>query len=90
LGVDGQLFVLEFSQPWRWFRPLYYFYLKRILPSIAGVVTGDRAAYEYLNASIESYPDHRAMSAEILGAGFTRVAVTRMTLGIVALHRAVK
>jgi demethylmenaquinone methyltransferase/2-methoxy-6-polyprenyl-1,4-benzoquinol methylase len=78
--------VLEFSQPYRWFRPLYYFYTKKVLPAIAGKVTGDRAAYDYLNASIEAYPDHLAMSEELRRAGFTEVRVVRMTLGIVALH----
>ncbi len=86
LRPGGRVHVLEFSQPYRWFRPLYYFYTKKILPTIAGKVTGDRAAYDYLNASIESYPDHEAMSDELRRAGFREVRVLRMTLGIVALH----
>ena len=90
LRPGGRLYVLEFSQPHRWFRPLYFFYLKRILPVFAGLVTGDRSAYDYLNASIESYPGHQAMSAEIRQAGFDAVSATRMTFGIVALHAAVK
>jgi len=32
LRSGGRLFVLEFSQPQRWFRPVYFFYLKKILP----------------------------------------------------------
>jgi demethylmenaquinone methyltransferase/2-methoxy-6-polyprenyl-1,4-benzoquinol methylase len=86
LRSGGHVHVLEFSQPYRWFRPLYYFYTKKVLPAIAGKVTGDRAAYDYLNASIEAYPDHLAMSEELRRAGFTEVRVVRMTLGIVALH----
>ncbi|HTJ78124.1 MAG TPA: bifunctional demethylmenaquinone methyltransferase/2-methoxy-6-polyprenyl-1,4-benzoquinol methylase UbiE [Rariglobus sp.] len=90
LRPGGRLYVLEFSQPQRWFKPIYYFYLRRILPVFAGLVTGDRAAYDYLNASIERYPDFQAMSDEVTQAGFTWVKVTRMTFGIVALHSAVK
>jgi demethylmenaquinone methyltransferase / 2-methoxy-6-polyprenyl-1,4-benzoquinol methylase len=86
LKPGGHLFVLEFSQPYRWFRPVYYFYLKRFLPAIASVVTGDRGAYEYLCGSIEKYPGHDAMSDEIRRAGFSAVAVVRMTFGSVALH----
>lgn len=86
LRPGGRVHVLEFSQPYRWFRPFYYFYTKRILPAIAGKVTGDRAAYDYLNASIEAYPDHAAMSDELRHAGFRNVRAVRMTLGIVALH----
>ena len=90
LRPGGRLCVLEFSQPQRWFRPLYYFYLKRILPHIAGWVTGDRQAYHYLCGSIEDYPDHLAMSEELLRAGFAEVRVVRFTFGIVALHIATK
>jgi demethylmenaquinone methyltransferase / 2-methoxy-6-polyprenyl-1,4-benzoquinol methylase len=86
LRPKGRLYVLEFSQPYRWFQPIYYFYLRRILPSIASMLTGDRGAYEYLCGSIEQYPGHEAMNAEILRAGFSAVAAKRMTFGSVALH----
>lgn len=90
LRPQGRLYVLEFSQPYAWFRPLYFFYLKRLLPAIASVVTGDRGAYEYLCGSIEQYPGHEAMAAEIRRAGFAKVDVIRMTFGSVALHIAQK
>jgi demethylmenaquinone methyltransferase/2-methoxy-6-polyprenyl-1,4-benzoquinol methylase len=50
------------------------------------LITGDRDAYEYLNASIASYPGHEAMTGELTRAGFTSIKVRRMTGGIVALH----
>ena len=86
LRPGGRVHVLEFSQPYAWFAPLYYFYTRRILPSIAGWLTGDRDAYAYLNASIAAYPGHAAMSEELRRAGFRDVRAIRMTLGIVALH----
>lgn len=88
LRPGGRLFVLEFSQPFFWFRPFYYAYLKLILPAVAGVVTGDRSAYEYLGGSIAQFPDRAAMTAEIRRAGFGEVRATPMTFGIVALHEA--
>jgi demethylmenaquinone methyltransferase/2-methoxy-6-polyprenyl-1,4-benzoquinol methylase len=90
LRPEGTLIVLEFSQPFRWFRPIYYFYLQRILPTIAGWVTGDKAAYDYLNRTIGAFPDRHALSAECTNAGFTRVSARPMTLGIVALHEATR
>jgi demethylmenaquinone methyltransferase/2-methoxy-6-polyprenyl-1,4-benzoquinol methylase len=90
LRPGGRLFVLEFSQPHAWFRPLYYFYLRKLLPHIAGVVTGDRDAYVYLNNTIGSFPDRAALAAEISAAGFTAVTARAMTFGIVALHTAQK
>lgn len=88
LRPGGRLFVLEFSQPHLWFRPFYYTYLKFVLPAIAGLVTGDRSAYEYLGGSIEQFPGREAMSGEIRRAGFITVHATPLTCGIVALHEA--
>jgi demethylmenaquinone methyltransferase/2-methoxy-6-polyprenyl-1,4-benzoquinol methylase len=86
LRPGGRLFVLEFSQPHFWFRPFYYAYLRFVLPLVAGVVTGDRSAYEYLCGSIEQFPGREAMAAEIRRAGFSSVTATPLTFGIVALH----
>jgi demethylmenaquinone methyltransferase/2-methoxy-6-polyprenyl-1,4-benzoquinol methylase len=88
LRPGGRLFVLEFSQPHWWFRPVYYAYLKGVLPLVAGLVTGDKAAYEYLGGSIEEFPARDALSAELRKAGFEAVRATPLTFGIVALHEA--
>jgi len=84
----GRLFVLEFSQPSPWFRPLYYFYLQRVLPRLAGIITGDRAAYEYLGRTIGEFPDRPCLSAEIRDSGFSAVTASGLSFGIVALHAA--
>jgi len=88
LRPGGSLFVLEFSQPHAWFRPLYLFYLRNILPAIAGLVTGDRAAYVYLNETIERFPDRAQLAREISEAGFVNVRACAMTMCVVALHQA--
>jgi len=86
LRPGGRLVVLEFSQPWRWVRPAYAFHLAHGVPWIAGILTGDRGAYEYLRDSIGAFPGRGALSDEIRGAGFAEVSASAMTMGIVALH----
>ena len=90
LRPGGRLFVLEFSQPSAWFRPLYFFYLRRLLPLAAGAVTGNRAAYVYLNETIGQFPGREALAGEIRAAGFSGVTATALTFGTVALHEAVR
>lgn len=90
LRPGGRAYVLEFSQPDRWFRPVYLFYLRNILPWFAGILTGDRAAYEYLNETIEAFPGREALGAEFTAAGFSSVKTEGWTFGIVALHIAAK
>ena len=86
LKPNGRLIVLEFSQPYFWFRPFYYFYLKLILPWMARLVTGDREAYLYLGSSISAFPDRVGLVDEFEGAGFERVHFSALTFSIVALH----
>ena len=62
LKPGGRLIVLEFSQPYWWFRPFYYFYLRLILPWLARIVTGDREAYLYLGTSISNFPNRPELS----------------------------
>ncbi len=83
---SGRLFILEFSQPHPLYRPFYYFYLKRVLPFFANLITGDLAAYEYLCGSIEKFPDRDGITKELEDAGFTDVKAIPMALGSVALH----
>lgn len=90
LRPGGTLFVLEFSQPDRWFRPIYYFYLKYILPFVAAIATGDKSAYDYLAGTIENFPTKRALSEQIQLAGFETVRATGLTCSIVAIHEATK
>lgn len=87
----GRLVVCEFSQPpSKAFNGLYRFYNDRVLPFAARAVSSNAEAYDYLNESIRDWPDQRRLSAWIRESGWTDVAYRNLSLGIVALHRAVK
>jgi demethylmenaquinone methyltransferase / 2-methoxy-6-polyprenyl-1,4-benzoquinol methylase len=86
LRPGGHVFVLEFSQPHAFFRPIYYSYLRHVLPRLAAAVTGDKGAYDYLAGSIGSFPTHQAVADELHRAGFSEISVSRLTAGTVALH----
>ena len=88
LRPGGCLFVLEFTQPYKWMRPFYYFYLSKIIPVVSGWITGDREAYRYLSDSVSAFPDRNQLSTEIRNAGFSTVSATPLTASIVAIHRA--
>lgn len=89
LRPGGRLFVLEFTQPERWFRPFYYVYLKTILPLIARGLTGDKAAYDYLAGSIEAFPTKQSLTEELCNAGFSEVRAQGLSASIVAIHEGV-
>lgn len=88
LRPGGHLLVLDFSVPRPPLRGLYRFYLHRILPHFARVLTGDRGAYEYLGASIEKFPSGAEMNSMIESAGFHEAKCQPLTGGIVSLYTA--
>ena len=90
LKPEGRLIVLEFTQPYWWFRPFYYFYLRLLLPWFARLVTGDRDAYLYLGTSIADFPNRIELSKELEKVGFEQVQEHALTFSIVALHQGKK
>ena len=91
LRPGGRLFVLDFSIPrLPGVRQLYLFYLKHIMPRIAGWITRERAAYEYLCGSIERFPSGKEMEALICANGFQSAQGTALTFGIASLYEAQK
>ncbi len=88
LKPGGRLLILEFSRPTHpLVRPLYNFYLNRVLPRIAGLLSGDQEAYEYLASSIAAFYEPEELLAMMRHAGFARVSCRRLTFGIVTLYR---
>lgn len=86
---DGRLVICEFSTPTSpLLRAAYRQYLTKALPQIGGLISGDRASYEYLAETVERWPDQVALAAQIRDAGWQRVAFRNLSGGLVALHRA--
>ena len=88
LQPAGHLLVLDFSVPPVPLRWAYRPYLHHVLPRLAGLLTGEKAAYDYLGDSIEKFPCGPAMCALIEGAGFADAKCERLSGGIVSLYTA--
>ena len=87
LKPGGRLVVLELTHPgFAPFKPVYWLYVRRILPILGMRIAGDRAAYEYLHGSIQLFPDAPQLALEMEESGFARVEWAKLTLGIVAIH----
>lgn len=91
LKPGGKLLILEFSRPRNtFFKPIYNFYLNRILPKVAGLVSGDKEAYEYLARSIAEFYEPEVLQAMIREAGFSRQYYRPLTMGIVTVYVGIK
>ena len=87
LKPGGRLVILELSRPEnkiiRWFYDLYFLH---ILPKIGGKVSGDKAAYAYLPASVAAFPGKKEFTATMREAGFRTVTHKAFTLGICRMY----
>lgn len=91
LKPGGKLLILEFSRPRNpFFKPIYNFYLNKVLPKIAGLVSGDKEAYEYLASSIAKFYEPEDLLAMMKVAGFSRQYCRPLTMGIVTLYIGIK
>lgn len=87
LKPGGRLVILELSRPEnkiiRWFYNLYFLH---ILPKVGGKVSGDKAAYAYLPASVAAFPGKKEFMATMREAGFRTVTHKAFTLGICRMY----
>jgi demethylmenaquinone methyltransferase / 2-methoxy-6-polyprenyl-1,4-benzoquinol methylase len=91
LKPGGRYVILEFSEPpFAPWRGVYHVYLRHAIPTIGGVLAGDRDSFVYLNDSIRRFPTQPELAAELRAAGFSAISWRNLTGGVVALHTAVK
>ena len=91
LRPGGRLIVLEFSLPARGaIRAPYLFYFRHILPWVGGLLSGQPAAYRYLNQTVEAFPYGADFCALLGRAGFADAAAQPLTCGIASLYTAEK
>jgi demethylmenaquinone methyltransferase/2-methoxy-6-polyprenyl-1,4-benzoquinol methylase len=86
LRSGGHLLILDFSLPVGSLQPAYRFYLHRCLPMLASLVTGQKAAYDYLGGSIEKFPSGDEMIRLIEQNGFARASAEPRTGGIATIY----
>lgn len=83
LKPGGKAVILELSVPRnRMVRWAYDLYFTRLLPRIGGAVSGDKAAYRYLPASVHHFPAPQDFCRMMSEAGFRNVRCRTFTGGL--------
>lgn len=87
LRPGGRLVVLEFSKPrFPGVQQLYHLYMKIVAPEVAGAFTKNKKAYQYLNNSIQAFPEGNAFVAVLKKIGYTNTACKPLTFGICSIY----
>ena len=83
----GQVMVLEMTfAPSPLFRPLYHFYLARVLPRLARLFARNGATYDYLSDTIRHFPKPETLARMMREAGLASVSWHPLTFGSAYLH----
>ncbi|MBJ7256090.1 MAG: ubiquinone/menaquinone biosynthesis methyltransferase [Akkermansiaceae bacterium] len=86
LKPGGRLLILDFSLPNGIMRIPYRWYLHNVLPHMAGLLTGQKDAYEYMGGSIEAFPSGKVMTDLLESCGYTKTSATPITFGVCTLY----
>ena len=84
LKQDGIFVVLEFTKREKggFVASCRDFYLKNILPSLGGMISKNKSAYEYLPNSIEGFLSKEEFIAELKQVGFEMLEFKSFSFGV--------
>ena len=87
LRPGGKLVVLEFSRPKAPFVKIFYnFYMKNIAANVGRYISKNNSAYEYLDESIQKFPEGRDFVKILDGLGYVNTLVKPLSLGICSIY----
>ncbi len=82
----GHLMILDFSRPSPPLHWIYQPYLRSVLPRVAALLTGQKAAYEYLGDSMKDFPGGEMMCLLLRQNGFSEVKDAPLSGGIASIY----
>jgi demethylmenaquinone methyltransferase / 2-methoxy-6-polyprenyl-1,4-benzoquinol methylase len=91
LQPGGKLVVLEFSKPKRKiFKKLCDFYMRILTPGIGKLFSKNREAYQYLNDSVQKFPEGNDFLTIMNEVGYTATYLKTLTGGICTIYCGIK
>ena len=87
LRPGGKLVILECSQPkLPLIKHFYKFYLTVITPGIGRIISKDKNAYQYLNDSVQQFPEGETFVGILKKLGYKNASCKKLSLGIVSIY----
>ncbi len=87
LKPGGRWVALDTTRPRpNVFSPLIHLYLRKVIPVMGALLTGQRDAYTYLPETSEAFLRAEELAAHLAAAGFKKVAYRCLNFGTIAIH----
>jgi ubiquinone/menaquinone biosynthesis methyltransferase len=91
LKPGGKYYCMEFSKPTSIpLSKIYSYYKSNFIPLLGKVFSSNQEAYNYLNESIDMFPNQEILKKTIENAGFRSVKYINLFDGIVSIHTGFK
>ena len=87
LSPGGKLVVLEFSKPKQSvLKGLYNLYMRIVTPGIGKLISKNREAYQYLNDSVQKFPEGNDFITIMNDIGYNATYFKKLTGGICTIY----
>lgn len=87
LKPGGKLIVLEFTKPkLPVIKNFYNLYLNIIAPRIGGMISKNKDAYQYLNESVQKFPEGKDFVQILNKLGYKNASCKTLSLGISSIY----
>lgn len=91
LKPGGMLVVLEFSQPKnKLIKSFYNLYMNVVSPNLAKLISKNKEAYQYLDASIKKFPEGKEFTKILDKVGFKNSKNKPLSFGLCSIYTGIK
>ncbi|MCX6057602.1 MAG: ubiquinone/menaquinone biosynthesis methyltransferase [Chloroflexi bacterium] len=87
LKPGGRIVILDTTRPKKnLLSPFIWLHMHFIIPTIGGLLSGERDAYNYLPDTTENFLTAEQLAARMIAVGFKKVDFKRMMFGTIGIH----
>ncbi|HEY4001460.1 MAG TPA: class I SAM-dependent methyltransferase, partial [Candidatus Xenobia bacterium] len=91
LTPGGRILILELTRPkYRWLAWMHLQFLRRVVPWMGGLISGDWEAYRWLSTSVAGFMEAATVADLMRQSGFNNVQVWPLSGGICTLMTGVR
>ncbi|MBK8784136.1 MAG: ubiquinone/menaquinone biosynthesis methyltransferase [Anaerolineales bacterium] len=87
LKAGGRIVILDTTRPKKnILSPFIWIHMHVIIPTVGGLLSGERDAYNYLPDTTEGFLTAEQLASRMTAAGFKNVGFKRFMFGTIAIH----